>query len=191
MNRHLLIRVAAMRRASDIGRDHEVEYVATGVSTYDFNTVEREATRGINLIQHRLSLWGFGVFDIRSKMFSGQLRLHTDLGFNRYIQNRALSLRYRGCPRAHRGERSHHGRLCTSCFPRGAYPGPWGVARSPLVRLAGSTRVGMTLSMKSSTRSPYDFCGSAMAPSVWEALRPGRTRWSASLENLSSLSTTA
>ncbi len=36
-----------MRRASDIGRDHEVEYVATGVSTYDFNTVEREATRGI------------------------------------------------------------------------------------------------------------------------------------------------
>jgi len=29
---------------------------------------------GNHLIRHRLSLWGFGVFDIRSRMFSGQLR---------------------------------------------------------------------------------------------------------------------
>src|SRR5260370_1320365 len=28
---------------------------------------------GNHLIRHRLSLWGFGVFDIRSRMFSGQL----------------------------------------------------------------------------------------------------------------------
>ena len=40
MNEHLLIRVAPMPRASDIGRDHEGEQVATRVSTYDFDTAE-------------------------------------------------------------------------------------------------------------------------------------------------------
>src|SRR6266436_4699953 len=47
MNEHLLIRIAATRRASDIGGNHEGESAATGVSTYEFNTREREATLGV------------------------------------------------------------------------------------------------------------------------------------------------
>lgn len=50
MNERLLIRVAAIGRASDIGRDHEGNKyltVTTGVSTDDFNTAERETTLGI------------------------------------------------------------------------------------------------------------------------------------------------
>ena len=39
-------------------------------------------------MHHRSSLWGFGVFDIRSKMFSGQLPLYTQtLGFHLDMQN--------------------------------------------------------------------------------------------------------
>ena len=44
---YAIYRVATMRRASNIGRDHEGEHVATGVSTDDFNTAERQATLGI------------------------------------------------------------------------------------------------------------------------------------------------
>src|SRR6266436_6465153 len=87
MNEHLLIRIAATRRASDIGGNHEGESAATGVSTYEFNTREREATLGVISYDTGFHCGVLGCSISGQRCSAGNYFYTQTLGFNLDMQN--------------------------------------------------------------------------------------------------------